>query len=198
MKEKIFDRFSSLILNRDGNPLSILPLTMYNWKDAIRLYFSDKITIIESYDEYIINSEKIKINLPSVVMMKEYHHFNHNVNFSKENVFLRDDYYCQFCSKDFSKDRKLLTMDHVIPRAKGGKTNFKNIVTCCSACNTKKGNKIIKPIRKPVVPSYYNLIEKRIDYPINIPHESWIKYLPWEEKELININQSEHDCIEKE
>lgn len=186
MKNKILH---TLLLNADGSPFNSLPLTTYHWQDAIRLYFLGKVSVIENYSDWKIHSEKFQMNVPSVIMLKEYHYVKHKTDFNRENVFLRDDYICQYCGNDFVDNKKLLSLDHVIPSAKGGKTNFNNIVTCCTKCNLAKGDKIIKPNKKPKVPTYYQLLEKRIDYPITVPHESWKNYLPWEDKDLIFVKK---------
>lgn len=184
----------TLLLNADCSPLSILPLTTYHWHDAVRLFFGDKVSIIESYSNWKIHSEKMQMNVPSVVILKEYHHIKNKIDFNRDNVFLRDDYICQFCGGDFVDNKNQLTLDHVIPSSKNGKTNFKNIVTCCSKCNREKGDKIILPNKKPVIPTYYQLLEKRKDYPIIVPNENWKDYLPWDDKDLI-IVRKQHDRI---
>lgn len=97
--------------------------------------------------------------------------------FSKRNVFLRDRYLCQYCSKRLQG--KDLTIDHVIPRAANGETCYANCVTACKKCNTTKadrtpeqaGMKLISPIRKPTIYDIFNVGR--------IPDE-WTDYLKFE------------------
>ena len=65
-------------------------------------------------------------------------------------------YRCQYCSNIF--DNKQLTLDHVVPRSKGGDTSWENIVTSCKTCNTSKGSKTIEPINPPKKPSFAHLL----------------------------------------
>lgn len=167
----------TLILNRDFNPISILPLSVIDWQHAIKLYFLDRVEILENYPDRTIRSEKLEIGIPSVVMTKEYFNFKKNVKFSKHNLFLRDLYICQYCGETHRESE--LTNDHVIPRVAGGKTTWENCVTACKACNSKKGHKLQKPMRMPFKPDYYSLVKqwKQRTQPFQIGHESWNKYL---------------------
>jgi 5-methylcytosine-specific restriction endonuclease McrA len=61
--------------------------------------------------------------------------------------------------------------------ARGGKTIWENIVASCGPCNHSKGDKIIKPMKAPYMPSYYELVNKRKKYPMIIPHSSWRTYI---------------------
>lgn len=167
----------TLILNRDFNPISILPLSVTDWQHAIKLYFLDRVEILESYPGRVIRSEHLEIQIPSVVMTKEYFNFKKNVKFSRHNLFLRDLYVCQYCGDTFRESD--LTIDHVIPRVAGGKTSWENCSTSCKSCNSRKGHKLQKPIRMPFKPDYYNLVKqwKLRSQPFHLGHESWGKYL---------------------
>lgn len=166
-----------LILNRDFNPISILPLSVVDWQHAIKLYFLNRVEIVESYPGKMIRSEHLELEVPSVVMTKEYFNFKKSVKFSRHNLFLRDLYVCQYCGETF--DERDLTIDHVIPRVSGGKTVWENCTTSCRDCNSKKGHKLQKPLRTPFKPDYYSLVKQwkqssMLQYPV---HESWNKYL---------------------
>lgn len=165
----------TLILNSDFNPISILPLSVIDWQHAIKLYFLDRVSILEHYPDRVIRSEKLEIGIPSVVMTREYFNFKKNVKFSRHNLFLRDLYVCQYCSDTFREDD--LTIDHVIPRVAGGKTTWDNCTTACKDCNSRKGHKLQKPLRMPFKPDYYSLVKQWKSRPFHVQHESWAKYL---------------------
>ena len=77
------------------------------------------------------------MNLPSVIALKNFIKPSDNPNFTRFNVFLRDKFTCQYCG-----DKKDLTFDHLLPKSKGGITDWENVVTTCSTCNVKKGGKL--------------------------------------------------------
>lgn len=164
-----------LLLNQNYEPISVLPLSVVNWQHALKLYFLDRVSILETYDNWIVRSEKLEIAVPSVCVTREYFNYKKNVKFSRSNLYLRDLYTCQYCNEVFSHHD--LTIDHVIPRMAGGKTNFENAVTACKPCNHKKGSNLVKPLRKPYKPDYYSLMSKWKNRPITVPDKVWFKYL---------------------
>lgn len=164
-----------LLLNSNYEPISILPLSIINWQHAIKLMFLDRITVLETYDNHVARSSNLTINYPAVAVTKSYFNNKRSVRFSRTNLYLRDLYTCQYCDEVF--DAKELTLDHMIPRAMGGKTNWENAVTACKPCNHKKGAKLWKPLREPYKPDYYNLVSKWKTRPIRIEHPSWYQYL---------------------
>jgi 5-methylcytosine-specific restriction endonuclease McrA len=166
---------TTLLLNQNYEPISVLPLSVVSWQHAIKLYFLDRVTILESYEDKVVRSEYLTIPVPSVCVTKEYFNYKKAVKFSRSNLYLRDLYTCQYCDEVF--DYGDLTIDHVIPRMAGGKTNFENTVTACKPCNHRKGSKIMKPIREPYKPDYYHLMGKWKNRPIHVPHVGWYKYL---------------------
>jgi 5-methylcytosine-specific restriction endonuclease McrA len=175
----------TLILNRDGSPLSLLPMSVLNWQEAIRLLVLDKVHAVKNYEDWIIRSPSITMHVPSVVMTKEYVKWNRMVKYSRSHILLRDRYKCQLCGKTPPVGE--LTLDHVIPRSKGGKTTWENIVTSCKSCNERKGNdETIVPAHKPVRPSYYQLVSERQKYPIRINDEYWQNFLGWPQ-ELVQL-----------
>lgn len=182
----------TLVLNADGNPLSIVPLSVISWKDAVKLIFSDKVTVLECYEK-IISSPSISMAMPSVIITKKYYKNRYIPEFSKINLLYRDDFTCQYCGKKFSD--KDLTMDHVIPKSQGGKKIFDNIVMSCRKCNELKADKYIKPIRKPHYPTYYELVNNRKKHPLYINDLVWQKYLNWDES-LLKIGRSKNSyCL---
>ena len=90
---------------------------------------------------------------------------------------------CQYCGGGFLASD--LTFDHVVPRSKGGRTTWTNVVAACSPCNLRKGNKLsgqcnMKPLAKPIAPNVWQLQENGRAFPPNYLHESWRDYLYWD------------------
>ena len=174
-----------LVLNADYSPLSVAPLSTQNWKEVIKQVYLDQVEVIELYDDWFVHSPSTTLQVPSVVVSKTYVRSSRTVKFNKTNLCIRDEFLCQYCHKKF--DLKQLTMDHVLPRCMGGKTNWQNIAMSCHHCNTTKGHKtIMKPRREPVKPQLGDIIAKAKRMPIVIPNENWIPYIGWQPK-LITV-----------
>ena len=136
--------FKTLVLNADYKPLSYFPLSICNWKDSIKAVFLEKVSVVSEYNE-IVRSPSLEIKIPSVIALKEYVICSRKPAFTRFNVFLRDEFECQYCG-----DKSNLTFDHILPKSKGGKTTWENVITACSDCNTSKGNKTLKEFKLSV------------------------------------------------
>ena len=172
----------ALVLNADYRPLSYFPLSLWGWQDVVKAVFLERVDTVQKY-EWVISSPSFQIELPSVIALKEYVHQSRKPAFTRFNVFLRDKFSCQYCSKQFSASE--LTFDHVIPRSKGGKTIWENVVAACTRCNFCKANKMpgktgMRPIRPPVRPSTFLLQENGRKFPPNHLHHTWTDYLYWD------------------
>lgn len=179
---------STLILNADMTPLSVVPLSTENWKDAIGMVWADDATVIEEYEAWDAHSPSITITVPSVLMLREYQNIKRKVKFSRYNVFLRDLFTCQYCGLDMRTRQNEVTLDHVNPRARGGKTVWDNSITACPECNTKKAHyNDMKPRYKPYKPDVWALAKNRRKMEVTIPHASWIPYIGWKDESLILI-----------
>lgn len=178
-----------LILNADGNPLSIMPLSIINWQTAIRLMVVDKVNMIAEYDNWTVRSPSTTMSVPSIVICTDYIKWNRQIKYSRSNVYLRDDYTCQLqstyrCKQAHGKGHRVseLTLDHVVPRAHGGKTNWGNVTTACKDCNGSKGSdRNVRPKHAPRKPSYYELVAKRQKMGLTIRDLQWMTYLTWDE-----------------
>ncbi|MCX8021304.1 MAG: HNH endonuclease [Syntrophorhabdaceae bacterium] len=163
----------TLLLNTTFEPLNVLP-----WKKAITLICLDKVQVIKEYEREI-KGVSMNVKLPAVVRLKRYVKSNHvNVKFSRKNIFLRDDHTCQYCGERF--DPKHLTCDHIIPRSKGGVTEWTNIVTCCIKCNLKKADKLpeevdMYPKKRPSRPNGFYLFMLHMG--VRMPPEHWRDYI---------------------
>jgi 5-methylcytosine-specific restriction endonuclease McrA len=132
------EKCPALVLNADYRPLSYYPLSLWSWQDAIKSVFLDRVIIVSNYDRQI-RSPSFEMKLPSVIALKSYIVPQTKPSFTRFNVFLRDRFSCQYCGSG-----EELTFDHLLPRSKGGETNWDNVVTACSTCNVKKGGKLLK------------------------------------------------------
>jgi len=164
-----------LLLNITYEPLRII-----NWKKAITLLCLGKVEVIEEYGRDI-HSVSFTIKLPSVVrLLNLVKKPKSPVKFSRQNIYLRDKYRCQYCGLKHPTEE--LTYDHVLPKSRGGKTAWENIVTCCIGCNRKKGGRTPKEarmnlVRKPTRPSWVPAIKITIGLK-QIP-QTWRDYLYW-------------------
>ena len=173
------EKCPALVLNADYRPLSYYPLSLWSWQDSIKSVFLDRVSIVNYYDRSI-RSPSFSMKLPSVIALKSFIRPQSNPNFTRFNVFLRDKFSCQYCN---SKNE--LTFDHLMPRSKGGKTNWDNVVTACSCCNVKKGGRLylssgMKLFREPFRPTLEDLHQNGKNFPPNFLHESWMDYLYWD------------------
>lgn len=171
----------TLVINADGQPVSLLPLSAVPWKEAILYMYHDKCDVLEWYDDWVVRSPSWETRVPAVIMLKQFLRRSAGVRFSKSNVYLRDQYHCLYCGTNVNNSTA--TMDHVIPISKGGKTNWENIVTACGPCNTKKANhNRMKPRYAPYKPGYYELVRKRKQLPFNLRHDSWAQWIGLEDE----------------
>ncbi|MFA5120374.1 HNH endonuclease [Zavarzinia sp.] len=169
----------ALVLNADYRPLSYFPLSLWSWQDAIKAVFLGRVNILSEY-ERTVRSPSFEIRLPSVVCLKTYVKPAKYPAFTRFNVFLRDRFACQYCGAPED-----LTFDHMVPRSRGGRTTWDNIITACSPCNLKKGGRSLKDsglvLRSwPVVPTVGQLQENGRSFPPNYLHHSWNDFLYWD------------------
>lgn len=167
---------STLVLNADGAPVSFIPLSVIDWQSSISYIVLDRADILEWYENWIVRSANWSTHVPAVIMLRTFEKKKNYIRYSKSNVFLRDNYSCQYCGKKMHK--KECTLDHVEPISRGGKSIFENTVCACTKCNSIKGNtNKLRPIKKPVRPNYFQLAEIRKQYPYEIRHPSWKIYI---------------------
>jgi len=174
--------YPALILNADYRPLSYFPLSIWSWQDAVKAIFRESVTIVSEYDR-LVSSPTIDMKLPSVLALKEFIPQSETPVFTRFNVFLRDEWECQYCAQEFKTHN--LTFDHVIPRSKGGVTSWDNIVAACRTCNMVKANKLPQqcgmfPRKTPEQPTIYQLQRNGKKFPPNFLHKSWGDFLYWD------------------
>ena len=124
---------------------SYRPIKQISWKKAMTLYFQEKIEVIKEYEDTWIRSPRKKFKLPSVIRLIDYiFRLPWGIRLTRTNLYIRDKGQCQYCSKKLNKGR--FTLDHVIPKSKGGKTDWNNLVVSCEKCNIKKGDQSLKDV----------------------------------------------------
>lgn len=174
--------FPSLVLNADFRPLSYFPLSTWTWQDTVKAVFLDRVSVLSQYEQEV-RSPSFAMRLPSVVALRDFIPSARTPAFTRFNVFLRDRFACQYCSH--RRATQELTFDHVIPRARGGRTSWENVVTACGPCNLRKGAKMPRecgmiPREEPRRPTSYELQERGRHFPPNYLHESWRDFLYWD------------------
>ena len=168
----------TLVLNADGLPVSVMPLSVIPWEESIKYMVLDKADVLLYHENWIVHSARWETPVPSVIMLREYMKPKYAVRFSRSNVYLRDNGICQYCSTGV--ERKESTLDHVLPVSQGGKTTWENCTTACGPCNSNKADKTKgwKPRTKPYKPDFYDLVNKRKKQGFdNIRYKEWLEYI---------------------
>jgi 5-methylcytosine-specific restriction endonuclease McrA len=183
VKPAIFEKSKqrpALILNADYRPLSYFPLSLWPWQEAIKAVYLKRVNVAAEYEE-VVRSEKLTLPLPSVIVLKNYVVPTKTVPFTRATLFLRDEFTCQYCGYK-GKD---LTFDHVVPKSRGGKTRWDNVVAACQSCNLRKAAKTtsqagFKLKKAPTKPSPEVLLNKGKKFPPSDIHKSWSDFLYFE------------------
>ena len=142
------------------------------WKDLSQT--------MEGDPKGFINTVNFKIAVPEVIQLTKYDELpQQEVKFTRKNIFKLYNHKCCYCGNRFKIDE--LTWDHVLPRSKGGKTNWKNIVAACYSCNSKKDNRTPKEAKmkmhyRPEKPKWRPSYMIKIDTGIKI-RKSWPRFI---------------------
>ncbi len=158
-----------LVLNNDYRALTICSV-----ERAIVLVFLEKAELVESLPGRYVRSPSTEIPWPSIVRLRAYVTVPYKrIMISRKNILRRDRFRCQYCNS-----REQLTIDHVIPKSRGGRDTWENLVAACTPCNNRKGNRTPAEAdmalnRKPYRPSHVMFIR---DY-IGTLHDAWKPYL---------------------
>jgi 5-methylcytosine-specific restriction endonuclease McrA len=183
---KTLENCPVLVLNADFQVLCHEPLSVWNWQDALKAVMSDKAMVVSEYD-LLIRSVSTSLLLPSVIALKQFHRKGDKPPMmSRKYLLLRDSYTCQYCLKRYPPDQ--LSMDHVNPRAGGGRLTWDNTVCACISCNSKKGSTPLEDIerklgmrlaKKPHIPSVSELQNKarKLKQRARSSHPHWSDYL---------------------
>ncbi len=167
--------YPALVLNADFRPLSYFPLSLWSWQEAVKASFLDRVNIVSEYEQ-AVHSPSFEMNLPSVISLKDYVHLDRRPAFTRFNVFLRDRFTCSYCGTAAATEE--LTFDHIVPKSRGGKTNWQNVVCSCIPCNVKKGGATpeearMRLLKRPIRPRWSPLARDISGK----PYEDWRPFL---------------------
>jgi 5-methylcytosine-specific restriction endonuclease McrA len=124
-----------LVLNATYEPVNVTPA-----RRAIVLVLKGVATTEEENGSFV-HSARLAVRIPSVIRLTEFRRIPYQTRaLSRKNILMRDRYTCQFCSRVLPAGE--LTLDHVIPRSRGGHTDWDNLVACCHSCNNRKGDRL--------------------------------------------------------
>ncbi|XP_030525988.2 uncharacterized protein LOC115737782 isoform X2 [Rhodamnia argentea] len=163
------------------------PVDVVSWRRAICLEFMEKADVLEYYDQ-TVDSPSGSFYIPAVLrvphLLQVIKRRIIRTNLNRKNIFYRDSYSCQYCSSSEN-----LTIDHVLPVARGGEWKWQNLVTACARCNSRKGQKTLeeanmKLITVPKAPKDYDILAipltsdtiKMLKMRKEMPGE-WLQYL---------------------
>jgi len=142
-----------------------------DWKRSIVLLYQGKAETVKETDKVIHNYNKTcSFIVPRIIRLIRYvtQVFKNKIPYSKGNIFLRDNYTCQYCGEVMAK--KDCTIDHVVPKANGGRSSWENCVTSCKLCNNYKGDTELNKIdinlkrepKQPTVSDFNRIKSKEI------------------------------------
>jgi 5-methylcytosine-specific restriction endonuclease McrA len=169
------DSTRTLLLDQGYAPIKVI-----SWQRAITLITLRKVEVVEEYDAQIRASSMV-VQVPAVVRLhKAFRRHHKPVKFSRVNIYARDGHRCQYCGAKCGIDR--LTYDHVVPRSRGGRTTWDNIVSCCVTCNARKSNRTPGEARMallsiPARPSWMPTLQIRVSTR-SVP-DAWRDYVYW-------------------
>ena len=158
-----------LILNQDYSAISLCSV-----QKAFSLIYLQKAELLEKYENSFLRSISATYPKPSVIRLAHYVHIPYKgISLSRHNVMRRDHFQCQYCGSN-----KNLTLDHLLPRCRGGKSTWTNLLTACNRCNTRKGDRtpeeagfVLKQLpKKPTLIAFLRLQATNC-------HQSWSNYL---------------------
>jgi len=181
---------ATLVLNRSWRPVHVTTV-----RRALCMVFREAARIVEpqtlstyTFEEWVeapiaddtlvIRSPSVHLAVPEVVLLTDYDRVPcHEAPFTRRNLFLRDDFTCQYCGNRCNSDR--LSVDHVQPRSRGGRTSWENCVLACVGCNAKKADRTLKEagfrlLRPPVRPRWTPYLNLRPSQRM----DSWSRFAP--------------------
>ncbi len=159
-----------LVLNKSYFPIAIIPA-----KKAIILIYLNKAEVVENEENKFVTTISQLFPVPSIIRLLYFSNLpNRNIELSKKNIIRRDGMRCQYCGKN----HKILTIDHILPKSRGGKDEWENLVASCIECNNKKGNRTPEEagmvlLSKPKKP--HSILFIKANMPEN--HDNWKSYL---------------------
>ena len=188
-RANLLDR-ATLVLNRSWRPVHVTTV-----RRALCMLFRDAARVVSPetfstftfrewlqqpipHEEMAIRSPSVRLAAPEVVLLMHYDRVPcHEAPFTRRNLFLRDEFTCQYCGRKCNSDH--LSVDHVLPRSRGGSTSWENCVLACVGCNARKGDRTLKEVgfhllRPPVRPRWSPYLNLRPSQRM----ESWSRFAP--------------------
>ncbi len=158
-----FETTRCVVLNSTYEPIAVVTS-----KRALILILEGKAIVVEEHPTMVVRSPSTTLKVPIMVALKQFVRgrkiFKTSAVLTQRNLFIRDNYTCQYCTRHRSQFRsfEFLTRDHIIPESRGGKDTWENLVTACSTCNNKKADYDLDEVnmklqKKPTVPTLFEL-----------------------------------------
>ena len=161
-----------LVLNATYEPLNVVSL-----RRAVLLLVKEKAEIVEAAEAWL-RSERMALQVPLVIRLVYYVRIprRFSLPLSRRTILVRDNYTCQYCGRQPGKAH--LTIDHILPRSRGGETVWENMVAACGPCNRRKGNRTPEEAGMPLLrePSRPRYLAIALLAGANTP-KSWGKYM---------------------
>lgn len=153
-----------LVYNTTGEPLELVPSLM-----GLVLHVRGKAVILEIFPGCFLRSPRLEFPAPRSVVLRKHRRVGSRVApLTNEHLFLRDGHRCAYCARHRRElgARERLTRDHLVPRSKGGRDEWLNVVTACSSCNHQKDDRLAEDIGRPSrvtpwIPSRSDLVARR-------------------------------------
>lgn len=142
------NRYPALVLNADFSPMSVIPLETWCWENAIHAVIAERVSVVAEYEQ-VVRSPSLTMRIPSVIAHREYHDQNRPAPCNRINVYVRDKGKCAYCGQFVSTYD--MTYDHVVPKSRGGKTIYCNLVVACDKCNLRKRNRTPAEANMPML-----------------------------------------------
>lgn len=158
-----------LLLNQNYEPLTVVSA-----RKAIVLEFAEKVEVVERRERWV-HSQHLRYPVPSIVRLRRFIHIPHKrVELTRRNIMRRDGFRCQYCNSS----KGPFTIDHVLPKTRGGADTWENLVCACVECNSRKGSRTpeqanLRIAKQPRRPSHLFFIQ----HFIGIQEEGWKPYL---------------------
>jgi 5-methylcytosine-specific restriction endonuclease McrA len=165
-----------LLLNQTYEPLGTVSVAR-----AVIMTFKDTVTVEEFDSERVLRSARAEFRVPSVIRRRTYINVRRRREASgmkRLRIYMRDKFRCQYCGD--KKAAGELTLDHILPRSRGGDNSPVNIVTACVSCNNRKGNRTPAEARMPLLTSQSALrvkLERVVLCHYAEARAEWRKYL---------------------
>ena len=181
----MWSRVRVVVLNASYEPLNIIPA-----KKAIVRVFEGKAKILSTHPTEVVRSVSMEMKVPTQIILKRWvkapptFRTPAQLGSNNKNLFIRDRYTCQYCGRHKKKLLELgikLTRDHVLPRDRGGKDVWENVVTACESCNNKKANNTLAQLgitlpKRPYTPTVFEIWSKTYSKYLDSPSEDALEF----------------------